>query len=143
MKNANDNKTVDWVGGSNAIHGNEVTEKQLESQKLSVDIAEWMLTGGRVKTLPGVVYKEKPSVVIEPRKFITEMQQKALIRWANGNGVMSPLRRNAISEITGIPLRRVRNQLITTSSSRVRVEEYELIKDAIKQIEAREIGAAA
>ena len=103
------------------------------------ELAEFLAKGGEIKQLEGTEIKPlPPRSVSESPGFASPIEMNRLIRWCQ-SGKLSRPRRQAISEHTGIDLRRIRSCLHAGKSARLTKHEYARIKAVLKDIENAEI----
>lgn len=108
-------------------------------EQLDSDLEAFLKNGGQITTLKGTEIKPlPPRSVSESPGFASPIEMNRLIRWCQ-NGKLSRPRRQAISEHTGIDLRRIRSCLHVGKSARLTKGEYARIKAVLKDIEDAEV----
>jgi hypothetical protein len=126
-----------------------VTEKVKLRKQLNRDVEKFIKNGGQVEQLPGTEFKPRPrrSTVEAPSSYATSLQVNRLIKWCNASSTLKP-RRTYLSELTGIPLYRIRGSITTSKrGARLTKDEHQKIVAVMAQVEElereNEQGAAA
>lgn len=115
-------------------------DKEKLRKKLNRDVKKFIKNGGQVEQLPGTEFKPRPqrSTVETPSSYASSLQVNRLIKWCNSSATLKP-RRTYLSELTGIPLYRIRGSITTSKrGSRLTKEEHQKIVAVMAQVEELE-----
>lgn len=117
-----------------------VTEKEKLRKQLNRDVKKFLKSGGQVEQLPGTEFKPHPqrSTVETPSLYASSLQVNRLIKWCNSSATLKP-RRTYLSELTGIPLYRIRGSITTAKrGARLTKDEHQKIIAVMAQVEELE-----
>ena len=116
-------------------------EKEKLRKTLTRDVKKFLKSGGQVQQLPGTEFKPRPqrSTVETPSSYASSLQVNRLIKWCNASATLKP-RRTYLSELTGIPLYRIRGSITTAKrGARLTRDEHQKIIAVMAQVEELEI----
>lgn len=103
-------------------------------------IDSYIENGVKITVLEGTKFVPKPkrSVVEEPKDhFANSYQLSKLLQWCNSGNCKMP-RRTTLSELSGIPLKRIRGYISPSRQIKLRLFDYKLLmslRDQVEQLE--------